>query len=526
MRILVLLFVLLSSSVVAQDYFITDSWDLNSYADEQTPFLTPDGKTIFFTRAHHGENIGGKADPGDLWYSYFTDTTGWVMPLPLPETLNTKYYNGGFGIRNNEMSVYGVYRSANSPVPGISLSSVVTWPDTWSTPKPVEIEYFQNRSANHGNTISADGSVMIMALESFKTHGAEDLYVSFWNTTDNRWAEPKNLGDQINTKLQELTPYLAPDNKTLFFSSNGHGGEGSRDVFVSQRLDESWTNWTIPRNMGPSINTEGAEMAYRYYPDLELAVYTTTMDSDGYGDIRIIPVTKEEINQVLTEEIIVPMDIADVELPKNNRPIEESENTMIIRGKITDLSSGKAVFARAKILGEEEFVLEHFNDSIFSFVVKNEQDYVLQVDAEGYFSKQIELKIKTDKSKEIVQNVEIEKLVVGARVELKNVLFVRGTTDFIGSSYAELDLIAEMMMNNPSMKIELSGHTDAVGNAQLNLRLSQERVDAVINYLIDGGIDRSRLSGKGYGGTVPVASNATEATRKLNRRVEFTIVSQ
>ena len=165
----------------------------------------------------------------------------------------------------------------------------------WNMPQSTGVKYFQNKSANNGNSISRDGKILILSLESFKSLGAEDIYVSFWNASDNGWTEPKNLGDQINTKLQELTPFLAPDNKTLFFSTNGRGGIGSRDVFVSQRLDDTWTNWTEPRNMGETVNTEGAEMGYGYYPEIEFAVYTSTKDSDGYVDIQIFHVTGERI---------------------------------------------------------------------------------------------------------------------------------------------------------------------------------------------------------------------------------------
>ena len=126
----------------------------------------------------------------------------------------------------------------------------------------------------------------------------------------------------------------------------------------------------------------------------------------------------------------------------------------------------------------------------------------------------------------MVQNVTLERIVIGARVKLENILFVRGETEFLETSYEELDLVVEMMFNNPTMVIELAGHTDNVGNPNLNQRLSQERVDAVVNYLVEKGVDSSRLSGKGYGGKQPIASNAGESTRRMNRRVEFIVIEQ
>lgn len=527
MRILIIFIItLVSFGSNGQDYFLTDFWDLNSAADEQIPILSANGKTIFFTRGHHPQNTGGKADKGDVWVSHFTDSAGWAEPAKLPAPINNQFYNGVFNLTGNKLLLYSIYRNGQAPIPGISGSNSISWPRQWNMPQSTGIKYFQNKSANNGNSISRDGKILILSLESFKSLGAEDLYVSFWNASDNIWAEPKNLGEQINTRLQELTPYLAPDNKTLFFSTNGRGGIGSRDVFVSQRLDDTWTNWTEPRNMGETVNTVGAEMGYRYYPELEFAVYTSTKDSDGYGDIHIIPVTAEDINQLINEEIFIPMDIADIEPEPTNLPVAEGENTVIIKGKISDHTTRESVFARIKILGEEGFELEHYNDTTFSFALLSKRNYTLQIEADDYFSKQIELLIKTDEAKEFVRNVEIERIVTGARIELKNVLFLRGEAEFLESSYDELNLVADMMFNNPTMIIELAGHTDGIGNIHLNKRLSQERVDAVINYLAEKGIDNSRLSGVGYGGTVPIASNATESTRKLNRRVEFIVIKQ
>jgi outer membrane protein OmpA-like peptidoglycan-associated protein len=526
MRVLILLAIIIFSvSARAQEYYPSDAWDLNSAADEQIPILSADGKTIYFTRGHHPQNTGGKADKGDVWLSHFTDTAGWSMPVQLPAPINTQFYNGVFDVSDGKLFLYGIYRNGQAPLPGLS-SSKSMGAGKWAAPQSSGVKYFQNKSANNGNSISRDGSIVILSIESFKTLGAEDLYVSFWQATENKWSEPKNLGADINTKLQELTPFLAPDNKTLFFSSNGRGGVGSRDIFVSQRLDDTWTKWTEPTNLGEAINTEGAEMGYRYYPTLELAVYTSTKDSDGYGDIHIVPVTPEDINQLINEEIFVPMDVADIAPESNNLPIEAGDNTLVIKGKITDLNTSQPVFARTKVLGDNGFEQEHFNDTTYNFTLLSKRDYVLQIEADGYFSKQIKLLIKTNKAKEIVENIEIERIVTGARIELKNVLFRRGEAEFLASSYDELNLVAEMMINNPTLIIELAGHTDGIGNSSLNKRLSQERVDAVINYLIDKNIDSARLSGTGYGGTVPIASNATEATRKLNRRVEFIVVKQ
>jgi len=521
MRTLTILFALsISIGVAAQDFPI-DSWGLNSAADEQTPLLVNGGKTIFFTRSHHPENTGGKADRGDIWMSEFVGG-GWSSPEKLPSPINSAYYSGAFHYAANLLYVYGNDRKEMAPKPGVSVASLIKWPGEWTAPKALEIKYFQNKSANNGNALSDDGKILILSMESFKTIGAEDLYVSFWQESENAWSEPKNMGANINTPLQELTPFLAADNKTLFFSTNGRGGRGSRDIFVSQRLDESWSNWSIPKNLGASVNTEGAEMGYRYYPELELAVYTSTKNSDGYGDIQFIQVIAEDLNILLEEEIVVPTEVE----PAVEEEEIAGENMFNIKGKILDSSTGELVFARTKVKGADAFEQEHYNDTTYSFILASKQDYILQVEAEGYLSKQIDLFTMNNDNKEIKQDVKLDPIVVGARVKLDNVLFIRGKTEFLKSSYNELNLVVEMLLNNPTMKIELAGHTDNVGSGNLNIRLSQERVDVVINYLAEEGIDISRLSGTGYGGAKPIASNATESTRRLNRRVEFIVVSQ
>ncbi|MEN8249649.1 MAG: OmpA family protein [Bacteroidota bacterium] len=519
---------------------------VNSFADEQIPLISADGKTMFFTRGHHPENAGGKPDKGDVWFSQLSDTAGWSTPQKLDVSVNDKFYNGAFAYTGRNLYLYGNYRSGLSPVPGISVSKSSQSGD-WGEAFPVRIQYFQNKSANNGNALSLDGSIMIMSLESYKSKGAEDLYVTFWSASDNSWSEPRNLGAQINTPMQELTPYLSPDNKTLFFASNGHPGHGSRDIFVSQRLDDTWTNWSPPRNLGEEVNTEGAEMGYRYYPDKEIAIFTSTKNSDGYGDIIIIPVKNEALDSLLEEKIVVPEEpiaIAEpvqeeveatpvivVEEPEPEPEIVEEtpvveDNQVILSGNVTDTKTNEAVFARFKVKGKSGQEYEHFNDTTFSFILERGNKYIFQIDAEGYISKQMDVATGADDPETMILNVALEPISIGATVKLDNVLFKRGTTDLLESSNDELDLVVEMMKNNPTMEIELSGHTDNVGIPSLNVKLSQERVDAVIVYLAGHGIDKSRLSGKGYGGSKPIASNRSESTRRLNRRVEFTILKQ
>ncbi|MCB0496816.1 MAG: OmpA family protein [Cyclobacteriaceae bacterium] len=495
----------------------------NSYADEQNPVLSPDGSTLYFIRAHHAQNVGGKLDRGDIWYSTYDSLSGWSSPKNIGFLLNTPYHNGviGFGLQG-QMFLYNIYE-ADGKAPksrGVSVAWPIQPPASWTLPETTIVRYFYNVSDNHSISISEDKKIMLLSLESFKTRGAEDIYVSFWIPELKAWSEPKNLGDQINTMYQEVTPYLASDNKTLYFSSNGHGGKGSMDIFSSKRLDDSWTNWSKPVNMG-SINSEGSEMYFQYLPAQRLAMYTSTKNSDGYGDIHFKDYPVKDMAKVIGYEIEVPEDTTAQIVEVEARPDYYVE----IVGSVTDSKTGGPVAASIRISGAG-FKKNQAEATAFSFDLPSANLYTLIVEADGYISHSEKLDIQTNELKTLEHNVALQPIEEGTTVQLDRVLFKRGTTDFLEDSYEQLDLIAQMMKDNPTMEIKLSGHTDNVGNARLNKKLSQDRVDAVIKYLTDKGINAGRLSGVGYGGAKPIASNATEETRRLNRRVEFTVVKQ
>ena len=510
-------------SVKGQHSLIGKESIFNSYADEQNPVLSPDGNTLYFIRAHHGGNVGRKLDLGDIWYSTYDSTSGWSSPQNIGYLLNNQYHNGviGFGVEG-QMYLYNIYE-ADRRAPksrGVSVAYPIQPPASWTIPETTIIRYFYNLSDNHSISISEDKKIMLLSLESFKTRGAEDIYVSFWIPELKSWSEPKNLGDQLNTMYQEVTPYLAADNKTLYFSSNGHGGKGSMDIFSAKRLDDSWTNWSKPINM-EELNTEGSEMYFTYLPSKRLAMYTSTKNSDGYGDIHFKDYPIEEMADVIGYKIEVPEDTTAQIVEVESR----ADYFVEVVGSVIDSKTGSAVAASIRINGGD-YSNSQADATAFSFDLPSANIYTLVVEADGYISHSEKLDIQTNELKKLEHDVTLQPIELGTTVKLDQVLFKRGTTDFLEESYDQLDLIVQMMKDNATMEIELGGHTDNVGNARLNKKLSQERVDAVIKYFVDKGIDASRLSGKGYGGSKPIASNGSEETRRLNRRVEFTVVKQ
>ncbi|HMQ01020.1 MAG TPA: hypothetical protein PKC24_14665, partial [Cyclobacteriaceae bacterium] len=258
---------------------------LNSAYDEANPVLHPDSKTLYFTIAHHPDNIGGKKDPGDIWYSKLQEDQTWSAPMHAGAALNNRQYNAvaGFSADGAIMYLHNHYTSSGEAArtQGIAMSRRTA--AGWSAPENIAIPYFLNRSAIQSGSISGSGKYFVFAADSYGSFGAEDLYVCTYQ--NGRWSEPCNLGVIINSAFQEMSPFLAADDVTLYFSTNGRGGKGSFDVYTSTRLDDSWTNWSIPQNLA-AVNTSGRELFFTLSADHTFALYTSTQNSDGYGDVK------------------------------------------------------------------------------------------------------------------------------------------------------------------------------------------------------------------------------------------------
>ena len=226
---------------------------INSPFAELKPATTPNGNRLYFSRSQHPANTSGIADQEDIWYSEFNAATStWSEPIRMPGMLNNDGPNfinnvstsGDTIILGNQYTKKGKMRA------GLSYS--VNLNGQWTAPKPIHIQNDYNMS-NHANAfVNLKSGVIISAIERAESVGERDLYVSFWNGTDA--SEPINMGSVINTPFEESSPYLAADNKTLYFASKGHNGFGGFDIYVTRRLDNSWTNWSTPQNLGPAVN--------------------------------------------------------------------------------------------------------------------------------------------------------------------------------------------------------------------------------------------------------------------------------
>jgi len=486
---------------------------INSAYDEQNPVVSPDGKTLYITIANHPQNAGGKRDPGDIWISVLEDS-GWSVPVHGGSTINNTAFNSVAGVSRNGNELYLLsHYKANGSTPatqGISVSRKTN--EGWSVPQNITIPYFINRSVTLGGYWLESQSVFIFSAESYSTAGAEDLYVSF--NRDGRWNELINLGSVINTPFQEMSPSLSADGSKLYFASNGRkGGMGSFDIYVSNRLDDSWTSWSEPVNLGTQINSEGRELYYREFSALGFSLYTSTRNSDGYGDVRMF--TDSLYSQPVVE-ILSPV----VEVPF----VAISGNAIKISGRVTNSKTGEGIPARLTFRADSLYTTNAGIEGNYSMRLKPATVYSIEVKEQGFVNLSERLDMQSINMNNVEMNFKLQPIEVGAVVNLKSVLFEMGTTTLLDESYGELNVVVDFLKNNPRVEIELEGHTDNRGDAKKNLVLSQQRVDKIKSYLVSNGINGRRIKGKGYGGSRPVATGNTEDARRLNRRVEFRIL--
>jgi outer membrane protein OmpA-like peptidoglycan-associated protein len=250
---------------------------VNSASIEFGPILTKDGTRLYFNRKGHQKNTGGIEDE-DIWYCEFIDSTQtWSEPINIGAPLNNKGYNfiSGVGVDGDTLLLGNEYGKGGKMKPGLSLT--IRDGSTWSFPTPIDIENNYSLSGRTSFDISSDRKALIIAQKKTDSKGGLDLYVTFRKpNARNHYSaqESINMGAVLNSPGDETSPFLAYDNRTLYFSSNGHNGYGGHDIFVSRRLDNTWKNWSKPENLGPGINTAHDDTFFGFTPRSRYAYYS------------------------------------------------------------------------------------------------------------------------------------------------------------------------------------------------------------------------------------------------------------
>ncbi len=479
---------------------------VNSIYNELKPLVTPDGKTLLFSRQYHPGNMGGVEDPEDIWFSQWDEEQGdWMEAQNMGAPLNTKGPNFISSITpdgNTVIITLGNRYTRNGKMrAGASVSSRTS--EGWTKPVPFEIINEINTHEKANYYLANNREVLLMSVEGDPSYGSRDLYVSFL-MDDGRWSEPLNLGPAINTALEEASPFLAADDKTLYFSSNGFSGYGKHDIYVSRRLDDTWTNWSEPENLGPQINSTEDDAFFNIPPTGEYGYFSREF-SNGNSDIFRF------------------------ELPKEHQP----DAVVTVRGVVYNTKTRRPMQARIfyEKLPEGKEIGTIESDPLtgeYQIILPTGTLYGYLAEAEGFIAINANIDLQNTKVYGELSNdlylVPIEK---GAVVRLNNIFFDFDKSELKDDSFPELNRIVELMTKNPEMKILVEGHTDNIGTDEYNIGLSERRAGAVVNYLSGKGISKDRLQSKGWGKSRPIASNDDEiGGREFNRRVEFKILEE
>ena len=343
----------------------------------------------------------------------------------------------------------------------------------------------------------------MMSVHRKDTKGDRDLYVSFLKD-DGIWTEPKNLGDNVNSASEESSPFLAPDDKTLYFSSKGYSGYGGADIYVTRRLDDTWENWSEPENLGPGINSVSDDVFFNIDPKGENAYFSRSVSEND-------------------------ADIFSINMPDLFRPTA----VILVKGKVYDRKTRKPISARIfyEKLPDGEEIGTVNSDPVtgeYQILLPSGEKYGYLAEAAGYvaINENVDLENVTEYA-EITQNLILVPIEKEVTIRLNNIFFDFDKASLKSESTPELNRLANLLKENKNMKIEISGHTDNIGTRKYNQALSERRAQSVYNFLVENGIDGSRLKTIGYGKDRPMVSNDDEIDgRELNRRVEFKILEK
>jgi outer membrane protein OmpA-like peptidoglycan-associated protein len=351
-----------------------------------------------------------------------------------------------------------------------------------------------------GAFLMPDGKGLVFYFSETAGASDNDLYVSF-KKEDGTYTQPASI-KKLNTAADESTPFLASDNKTLYFSSDRPGGLGDNDIWKSTRLDDTWMNWSEPQNLGPAINSNDWDAYFSLDAKGEYAYMTSSKNSLGESDIVKIKLAVEN----KPEPVVL---IKGRVLNKNTSlPIQAN---IAYENMATAANMGLAI--SNPLTGEYQIALPYgvnygFNASAGNFIS---------------ISDNIDLTAVSE-YKEITRDLYLVPLETGQTIRINNIFFETAKAELKTESFSELNRLVKLMEQNPNMEIALGGHTDNVGSEDFNQKLSTDRSKAVLDYLVSKGIAAVRITSAGFGKSKPVADNETEEGRAQNRRVEFTVV--
>jgi outer membrane protein OmpA-like peptidoglycan-associated protein/tetratricopeptide (TPR) repeat protein len=496
---------------------------VNSAYPEYRPLVVPEEDMIMFTSARENTTGGRRDDDSfyfeDVYATYYEDGR-WTVPEN-DFAINSSNHEATAGISSDGTVIY-IYRSAGGNV----LYESRLENDAYGMPRKLP-SIINDGLKQTSAALTFDKRTLYFTTKREDGYGGIDIYYSKKDAKD-KWTEPVNIGATINTPYDEEGVFISTDGKTLYFSSKGHNTMGGFDIFKSENIDGEWTN---PVNLGYPINTPDDDVFFTMAASGQRGYYSSKK-KDGFGDQDLYMITflgevKPLVNDVNGLSTAISVNPAVAVIPE-----KKIEMNIIFSGLILDEETLDPLQATIEITdnAKNELIASFESNSKtgqYLLSLKPGINYGITVTKKGYLFHSENFDIpKNAAARKIRKDILLSKVSVGSKIVLNNIFFDFNKATLRPESVSELDRIFRLMNDMPTLRIEISGHTDNVGSKSYNKKLSEKRAKAVVDYLVDKGIDKSRLAFAGYGFAQPIASNDTPLGRQKNRRTEFKVLEK
>jgi hypothetical protein len=474
---------------------------INTSDDEYWPSITVDGQTLMFTRqVLNGYNQFGMSNSQEDFYVSSHSDSGWTKAINAGEPLNTKSNEGAQTLSSNGNYMYFTACERSGGLGSCDIYFAVYINGHWSIPynlgSPVNTRFWESTPS-----ISSDGNFLIFSSNRPGGFGGKDLWFSIMSKKG-KWSDPVNMGKNINTDSDEMSPFIHFDGRTLYFASDGRPGMGGFDIYLSRMNNDS--SWSEPKNLGYPINTANDEMGLVIDATGQKAYFSSKRDVRNGKDIFYFNL----------DESVRPNPVA------------------YLKGKVSDNETGKLLKADYELinLSTNKITIKSTTDDDGNFLVclPSGYNYGINVTKPGYlfYSENFMFEGNHSVIEPFIKRINLRPAKVGEKMLLSNVFFEIDSWELKKESVEELNNLTDLLTYNKDLIVEIGGYTDSTGTNEYNLVLSEKRALSVVNYLINKGISSDRLQHKGYGNTSPIGDNVTFEGRKLNRRTEVKVIAR
>jgi OOP family OmpA-OmpF porin len=510
---------------------------VNSKEAEIRPTLSPDGKRLYYLMEKDITQTKSKEDNTiqAVCYTEKDEQGNWKPFSPAPKPFNEQRDNAIFWVSSDGNTALIRGEFADGKPVGRGISKTVKTENGWSVPKAIKVEGYSQMSIDRytGLSLTIDEKHMLLYFSEEKNSRLNDIYYSR-SLGNDRWSKPVKISGGISMDdYDEIAPFLAADQKTMYFSSNRPGGIGDYDIWMTKRVDDTWMSWTEPVNMGKNINSALWDAYFATDAEGEIGYWATTKNATGKSDLVTMKLESWQRvrNKVDLIANISKFDSSDVKLNGKVRIKIDGDSTdeslVFENGELkTALSYGKKYIITTQVDGMET-VSDTIDLTAYGVAKVMRKDFLMNpvkpkhlIDSEGNWvdasgrilpsSREDSLLIEAYNNGELVKSINKEMI-----------LFDFGKSTLREESMKMLDKIARLMRMIPDAKLDLAAHTDNIGSDKANQLLSENRAQSVKNYLLSRKVAETQLQAKGYGESKPMASNSTEVGRQQNRRVDI-----